>query len=164
MCGQTGAISDHTTWHSSLRHVNEGQRATPHSWLLPLGSCPPDTLFTPPPPSDRPPWRLCDYSCFTLSYQVNLSCSHRRSAQLDANKLRHYEMNEKFFILAFTFNSSGWKCWEQRCFSDKRKSTKLSESALLIHWNFKHRTSIIKIYLKLNVTNLKCMQANKVLV
>lgn len=34
----------------------------------------------------------------TLSDQVNLTCSHRGSLQLDANELRHYEMNENFLF------------------------------------------------------------------
>lgn len=36
--------------------------------------------------------------CFTLSYQVNLSCTRRGTLQLDANELRHYEMNENFLF------------------------------------------------------------------
>lgn len=53
LCVQTGIITKHTAQHSSQIHVNEGQRATSHSGLLPQGSNPPDTLFTPPQPSDR---------------------------------------------------------------------------------------------------------------
>lgn len=36
--------------------------------------------------------------CLTLSDQVNLTCSHSGSLQLDANELRHYEMNENFLF------------------------------------------------------------------
>lgn len=53
VCGQTGTSTQHAAWHSSLTRVNEGQRATSCSWLLPLGAHLPDTLFTSPQPSDR---------------------------------------------------------------------------------------------------------------
>lgn len=62
VCGQTGTSTQHAAWHSSLTRVNEGQRATSCSWLLPLGAHLPDTLFTSPQPSDRSSWRLCDDS------------------------------------------------------------------------------------------------------
>lgn len=54
LCNLSSPPPSHQTAHrlarSSLRHTNEGQRVTPHFWLLPLGSHPPDTLFTPPQP------------------------------------------------------------------------------------------------------------------
>lgn len=50
----------------------------------------------------NPPTGLLEGSastpCLTLSYQVNLSRTHRGSPQLDANELRHYEMNKNFLF------------------------------------------------------------------
>ncbi len=60
----------------------------------------------------NPPTGLLEGSvttpCLTLSYQVNLSCSHRGSPHLDANELRHYEMNENLlFQLSLSIRLGG---------------------------------------------------------
>lgn len=83
---------------SSLRHINEGQRPLharcgfhrAHTHLIPSS-----LLFNPQTGllegSVTTPW-------LALSYQVNLSCSHRGSPQLDVNELRHDEINENFLF------------------------------------------------------------------
>lgn len=110
LCGKTGTITHHTAWHCSLTlDVNEGQQSTTDSWLLPLCSYLPDTLFAPP---STPQTGLLEGSvatrCLSLYHRVNLSRSRHGSPQLDTNQLRHYEMNENFlFELSLFISLSG---------------------------------------------------------
>lgn len=98
LCGQTGAITRRTLlgialwgalmkvsgplhtrgcFHRALTHlIHSSLLLSPQTGLL-------EGSVTAP--------------CLTLSYQVNLSCGHWGSS-LDANKLRHYEMNENFLL------------------------------------------------------------------